>query len=98
MNDQELVGALQASGCVTEENVARWREAAALMATLDAIGRDGMTAVVKIDGGRPDAIYTVLVSGSQLGESFFRKDGNDPLVLLRDAINFYKAEVWSKRL
>jgi hypothetical protein len=97
MNDQALVGALQASGCVTEENVARWRDAAALMATLDAIGRDGVTAVVKIDGGRPDAIYTVLVSGAQLGESFFRKDGNDPLALLRDAIDFYKAEVWSKR-
>jgi hypothetical protein len=97
MNDQALVGALQASGHVTEEQVSRWREAAALMATLEAIGRDGATAVVKVDGGRPDAVYTVVVSGPRLGEAFFRKDGSDVLALLRDAIEFYKSEVWSRQ-
>jgi hypothetical protein len=96
MNDQALVGALQASGHVTEEQVARWKEAALLMATLEAIGRDGTTAVVKVDGGRPDAVYTVVVSGARLGESFFRKDGNDVLALLREAIEFYKSEVWAR--
>jgi hypothetical protein len=95
MNDQDLVGVLKASGHVTEQQVSRWKEAAALMAVLEAIGQDGATAVLKVDGGRPDAVYTVIVSGPELGESFFRKDGSDVLALLREAVEFYRTAAWS---
>lgn len=97
MNDQALVSAFLASGHVTEGQISKWREGAALMAILEAIGREGTTAVVKFDGGRLDAAYTVVLSGLQLGESFFRKDGSDLFALLRDAIDFYNSEVWSRQ-
>jgi hypothetical protein len=97
MSDQSLVEALLTRGHVNEEQISRWTDAAVLMAALDAIGREGAAAVVKVDGGRLGAAYTVVLSGSRLGESFFRKDGNDILVLLRDAIEFYWSEVWSKQ-
>ena len=91
MNDQALIEELLASGRVSGEKIFHWKEAAALMAALEAIGVDGATAVVKVDGGRPEAMYTVVLSGSRLGESFFRKDGSDVLALLRDAIEFYSS-------
>jgi len=96
MEGQGLITALK-SGRIAEEHVSRWTEIAPLMAVLDAIGRDGTSAVVKIDGERPIAVYTVVVSGKKLGESFFRKDGSDLVALLQDAIEYYEAEVWSKK-
>ena len=96
MNDQELVEGLVIGGRVREQQVTLWRDVAGLMAAFDAIGRDGVSAVVKIDGARPDAaVYTVVISGQQLGETFFRQDGNNLPALLRAAIEFYSAAAWS---
>lgn len=97
MNSELLVDALRASGRVSEEQFSRWIDAAKLMAVLDAIGREGMNVVVKIDGERSnEAVYTIVISGGRLDRSFFRKDGCDLLTLLQDAIEFYRSVVWSK--
>lgn len=92
MDKNSVRGELGASECVDEETSARWGKTVALLARLEAIGRDGAHAILKIDGGRADsALYTVVVSGGRLGEAFFRKDGMEVDVLLRDAIEFYFA-------
>lgn len=97
MNNEHLIDTLRTTGRVNDETVSRWSDAAGLMAALDAIGRDGASAVVKIDGGRPDgAVYTVVVSGPKLGESSFRRDGSDLLSLLGEAVEFYRFSVWLK--
>jgi len=58
-NDQALVGALQASGCVTEESVARWRDAAAR----DAIRLPGAeTYYIPRNSPIPDAVLRRLPS------------------------------------
>lgn len=95
MHDRELVDELMSTGHVSEQQVSLWRDVADLMAVFDAIGRDGVSAVVKIDGSRIDgAAYTVVVSGPRLGEAFFRQDGNDLSTLLRAAIAFYRDTAW----
>ena len=95
MSDKELIGEMVASGRVHEQQLALWSEVAGLLALFDAIGRDGVSAVVKIDGGRADTdVYTVVVSGPRLGEAFFRQDGSDLAALLRAAIAFYKSAFW----
>lgn len=96
MNNDVLVQELLSSGCITQEQIAHWSSVAALMAAFETMGRDGATVVIKIDGDRHEGVYTIVVSGSRLGEAFFRRDGSDVLSLLRDAIEFYRAEVWSK--
>lgn len=96
MNNDVLVQELLSSGRIAQEKIAHWSNAAALMAAFEAMGRDGATAVLKVDGDRHEAVYTIVVSGSHLGEVFFRRDGSDVLSLLRDAVEFYRAEVWSK--
>jgi hypothetical protein len=66
------------------------------LAAFEAIGRDGATALIKVDGQRSDeSIFTVVVSGGPLGDVFFRKDGADLEALLREAVMFYRAHVWS---
>ena len=91
MSDQKLVDEFVTSGRVAEQEVMLWRDVAGLMAVFDAIGREGVSAMVKIDGGRPDgAVYTVVVSGARFGEAFFRQDGSDLAALLRAAIAFYQ--------
>lgn len=96
MNDELLINALRASGRVSGKHLELWKEVAGLMAVLDAIGRDGASAVVKIDGARLDgAVYSVVVSGEHLGEKYFRKDGDDLSTVLREAIDFYRTSVWS---
>lgn len=96
MDDESLVEELERNGRVTAQQVALWRDSAALLSVLDAIGRDGANALIKVDGSRPDgSIYTVVLSGGRLGEAFFRKDGADWSALLREAISFYRAQVWS---
>lgn len=69
--------------------MAAWSDMAKLMAALDAIGRE-CNALVKIDGGRDDAgVYTVVLSGGRLGDSFFRQDGPALRPLLQEAIEFF---------
>jgi hypothetical protein len=96
MNRTQLVESLRSRGHVSGEQLAAWRDVSGLLAALDAIGRDGANAVLKIDGGRPDgSVYTVVISGGRLGEAFFRKDGDDLAALLAEAVEFYKARAWS---
>lgn len=96
MKNEQLIDALLASARISNAEVALWRETAVLLAVLDSIGRDSMNAVVKIDGARMDgSIYTVVITGSKLGDDFFRKDGADLPALLREAIDFYSSRVWS---
>jgi hypothetical protein len=96
MRNQELIDELMTSGRIRDQQVMLWRDVAGLMAVLDAIGRDGVSAVVKIDGMRADAaVYTVVVSGPRLGEAFFRQDGSDLPQLLEAAVEFYRTAVWS---
>lgn len=90
MNDDELLEALAQTGVESRGAAGPWSASASLLSALDAIGRDGGTALVKIDGGRADGrAYTVVVSGGRLGEEAFRRDGAELEVLLRDAIGFY---------
>jgi hypothetical protein len=73
-----------------------WTRCAPLLAELDALGRLGGNALVKIDGGRHDVdgslpeTYTVVLAGGRLRDEFFRRDGADLEQLLRDAIEFYR--------
>lgn len=95
MADQTLIDTLRAGGHLNADHLSRWQDAAGLMAVLDAIGREGVSAVVKIDGERAkESVYTVVISGPLLGDAFFRKDGSDLVALLREAVDFYRAEVW----
>lgn len=96
MNNEQLVDKLLASARISDAQVTLWRESAGLLAVLDAIGRDGVNAMVKIDGAREDgSVYTVVITGSKLGDEYFRKDSHDLLALLRDAIDFYINRAWN---
>jgi hypothetical protein len=96
MDDDSLLEELKKGARLSATRVDEWRELSGLLAVLDAIGRDGANALLKIDGERPaDTIYTVLISGGRLGQSFFRRDGGDLRALLREAILFYREHVWS---
>jgi hypothetical protein len=91
MDDETLLNDL-IGRCASTIPHATWEELAPLMNGLERIGRSGSTALVKVDGARQDgAVYTVVISGGRLGESFFRKDGDDLAVLLHEAIAFYLA-------
>ena len=91
MDDETLLDNLSRRVPSTSTRVA-WDELAPLMDGLERIGRSGSTALVKVDGARPDgAVYTVVISGGQLDETFFRKDGSDLPALLREGIAFYLA-------
>jgi len=95
MHDEKFASELQSSGRVSAQQVTQWRGVAGLMATLEAIGRDGASVVVKIDGARPDgAVYTGVVSGPYLGETSFRRDRSDLPDLLRAAVEFYRVTAW----
>jgi len=92
MNENELLGALANVGLESQGAVESWSNSSRLLSALDAIGRDGGNALVKIDGGRNDSrVYTVVVSGGRLGDEFFRKDGSDLQALLLEAIGFWAA-------
>jgi hypothetical protein len=72
MNVQSLLSELEPQGHVRPEQITLWRESADLLAILEAIGRAGASAVVKIDGARRDgSVYSVVVSGGPLGEDFY---------------------------
>ena len=90
MNNEQILDALTNAGVDVQASAKSLSEAVGLLAALDAIGRDGGSALVKVDGQRSDGqVYTVLISGGRLGEGFFRRDGADLQVLLRDALVFY---------
>jgi len=92
MDENEAVDALRNAGLDVERAIGSWRESVQLLAALDAIGRDGASALVKIDGGRDDGrVYTVVVSGGALAEGAFRKDGAELRPLLDEAVAFCAA-------
>jgi hypothetical protein len=97
MNGKTSLETLGVGDRIDAARLALWSDAAGLLATFDAIGREGAVAVVKVDGARPDgSIYSVVVSGGRLRDDFFRKDGNDLAALLSEAITFYRDRVWSE--
>lgn len=92
MANNELIEELKNTGRLTEVQIARWRDAAELLAAFDAIASDGAVALVKADGLRTNgAVYTVVVSGGKLGDTPFRKDGADLCAMLGEAIAFYRS-------
>jgi len=96
MDERRLIESLLSDGHVNQSQLKMWSDAAGLLAALDAIGREGASAVFKFDGARVDGlVYTVVVSGGRLGETFFRKDSDDFASLLVEAVEFYKTRVWS---
>ena len=96
MKDDSLLEEWQKRGLVTASHTSLWREAVELLGIFDAIGRAGANALIKIDGSRPDgSIYTVVISGGQLGDAFFRKDGTELPALLEEAISFYRTRMWT---
>ena len=98
MNENELFEALSKVGLGSWGEMDSWRDSSRLLSALDAIGRDGGNALVKIDGGRNDGrVYTVVVSGGRLGDEFFRKDGSDLHALVLEAIGFWVAHALSDR-
>jgi hypothetical protein len=66
-----------------------WNAALPLLQELDQLSNEGVTAIVKIDGERENQKYTVVLSGGQLGERFFRQDGDVLPPLLALAVDFY---------
>ncbi len=58
---------------------------------VESIAKEGCTIVIKFDGERRKKnFYTVVLSGGQLKEDYFRKDGADLSLLLSEMIGFYK--------
>jgi hypothetical protein len=97
MHDKELIDGLLASGRIREQEITRWRDLAGLLAIFEAIGRDGVIAIIKVDGERVDsAVYTVVVSGPRLGGALFHQDGSDLSALLNAAITFYRSNMWTE--
>lgn len=94
--EPSLLSALPVGGRAPNALISLWSEVAELMATLDVIGSEGASALIKIDGARTDSRYTIVLSGGPLGEFFFRKDGGDIKELLREAIEFYAYKVCEK--
>lgn len=62
---------------------------------LNRIRSEGGLAMIKLDGQRDEAVYTIVVSGGSLGKEYFRKDGDDLELLITEAANFYDNLVWS---
>lgn len=71
------------------DNLEKWKELAPFLASFEAIGNDGVVAIVKVDGLRENNRFTVVLSGGKLVESPFRMDGDELRVLLEQAIAFY---------
>lgn len=90
MDSERILDLMTKAGLDVRVAAESWGGATSLLAALDAVGRDGGSALVKIDGQRCDGqVYTVLISGGRLGEDSFRRDGADLAALLRDALTFY---------
>ena len=92
MKENEVLETLAKVGLESQDALDSWSSSARLLSALDAIGRDGGTALIKVDGGRNDSlVYTVVVSGGRLGDDFFRKDDSDLQALLLKAVEFWVA-------
>lgn len=84
---QELLGR---QGLDWPAHVDSWRRSVELLAALEAIGRDGASVVVKVDGGRASGDeFTVVVSGGGLGGDYHRGEGACLESLLRAAVEAY---------
>lgn len=89
MNEKTSRKVLESEDCADRGRMEVWRNASALLATIDVTARDGLSVVVKIDGMREHGrAYTVVVSGPKLGERLFRQDGSDLIGLLQGAVAF----------
>ncbi len=98
MQNDNLLDQLKRDGRLDQALAATWRDAAQLLAVLDVIGREGGSALVKIDGERKNGLfYTVVISGGKLSGKFFHKDSADLVSALQQAILFYRNEVWLKK-
>ena len=94
MNESDLLNFVAEVGLESHSSMDSWTKSLRLLSVLDAIGRDGGGAIIKIDAGRNDGrVYTVVVSGGRLGSEFFRGDGSDLHALLFEAIRFWVAQV-----
>ena len=71
------------------DKVEAWESLAHLLASFEAIAEDGAVALLKIDGERPDARFTVVLTGGKLGQDPFRMDGDSLRQLLAKAVSFY---------
>ena len=91
----DIIQRLKQAGRVSDADAAAWAEIGSLLQAIEAIVKDGATAVVKLDGERSTDRYTVIVSGGPLGAEFHRGDGDDLRKLLQEAIHFYDQKVWS---
>ncbi len=90
MEEDDAIKSLLGRGLDVEIQQATWNEAAKLLSALDSIGREGANVVVKIDGGRDDGrVYTLVISGGELGKEFFRQDSAKLNALLREGVVFY---------
>ena len=61
-----------------------------LFIELNAIARDGASVIVKLDGARTaELFYSVVISGGNLKEDYFRKDGGDLIPLIQEGVDYY---------
>ena len=98
MDENEILEALANIGLDVGRAASSWNGSLRLLAALDAVGRDGANALVKIDGERSTGHpYTVVISGGRLGEHYFRKDGEELQSLLCEALSFYACHASSNR-
>jgi hypothetical protein len=66
-----------------------WRRAAANLAALERSAAQGVTSLVKIDGGRNGRkIFTVVVQGGALAGALFHEDADDLEAVLARAVAF----------
>lgn len=75
-----------------------WFGCDAVWPALEEMANEGSVVVVKLDGQRTspedNGRYTILVSGGQLGEDFFRMDTDVLEEGLSKAILFYADKCW----
>ncbi|AZS51505.1 hypothetical protein DM558_12320 [Entomomonas moraniae] len=65
-----------------------------LLGELDRIAKNGYVIVIKLDGERDKSFfYTAILSRSSDNEFFFRKDGPELEVLIKELIDFYNKKV-----
>ena len=74
MKENEVLETLAKVGLESQDALDSWSSSARLLSALDAIGRDGGTALIKVDGGRNDSlVYTVVVSVADSVTSSFAR-------------------------
>lgn len=63
---------------------------------LKRIQSEGSVVLVKLDGERETDCYTLVITGGLLGDDYFRKDSDDLVELIQEAVNFYTGLIWSR--